>query len=117
MYFCETATVHDRPCFFCCPNSSDELCHYLACPICWYSARVAFIIQEHSIIFLPRVCVSEASLLKLEALAFRHTLYHTCVNDVCCVKEDGLPRAASIVQSRASGNCNYCLRLVGGRCD
>ena len=29
-------TVQGRPCIFGCLDSSDELCHYLACPILWY---------------------------------------------------------------------------------
>ena len=66
--------------------------------------------------FLPRSGVSEATLLKLKALAFCPVLYHTCVTDVSCMKEDGLLRAASIVQSRASEICHYCLRLAGVRC-
>ena len=67
--------------------------------------------------FLPRLCTSEPTLLKVKAWAFSHALYHAVVNDVSCVRENSMPRASSIVQSRASEVCNYCLHVVGGRCD
>ena len=65
--------------------------------------------------FLPRLCISEPTPLKLKALAFSHALYHQVENDAVCMKENGMPRASSVVQSRASEICNYCLHLVGGR--
>ena len=43
-------TVQGRPCVFGCRDSSDELCHYLACPILWYFIRASLRIQEESII-------------------------------------------------------------------
>ena len=67
--------------------------------------------------FLPRLCISEPSSLKLKALAFSHALYHQVVNDAVCMAENGMPRASNLVQSRASEICNYCLHLVGGRDD
>jgi hypothetical protein len=108
-------TVQNRPCVFGCLDSSDELCHYLACPILLSFTRATLRIQEESFMFLPRLCISDPSSLKLKALAFSHALYHQVVNDAVCMAENNMPRASRIVQTRASEICNYCLHLVGGR--
>ena len=82
-----------------------------------YFATVSYTIHADSIMLLLRICVSGPTPLELKALAFRHALYHACVNGVSFMKEDGLPRAPSIVLSRASEISNHCSHLVGGRCD
>ena len=64
---------------------------------------------------LHRLCIHQPSLSKLQILAFRHVLYHQCVNDPDCIREDGMPRSSPPVQHRAAEVANFCLRLVGGR--
>ena len=65
--------------------------------------------------FLPRLCISEPAPFKLKALAFSDAIYHAVVNDASRMKENGMPRASSVVQSRASEICSYCLHLIGSR--
>ena len=109
------STFQNRPCIFGCLDSRDELCHYLACPVLWQFALHTLRINELSILHLHRICVSEPTHDKLKTLAFCHALYHTCVNDIACIDENGTPRSFYLVQKRASEICNYCLHLVGGR--
>ena len=104
-----------RGCIFGCKDTRDELCHYLTCPALWQFARDALRIQETSVFILHRLCIVEPSAVKLKTLAFCHALYHTCVNDMQCMRADGMPRGAQVVQHRAHENSNFCLHLVGGR--
>ena len=109
------STFQNRPCIFGCEDSRDELCHYLVCPVLWQLALHTLRINESSIMFLNRICVSEPTQDKLKTLAFCHALYHSCVKDTVCIAENGMPKSPYIVQKRASEICNYCLHLVGGR--
>jgi hypothetical protein len=108
------STLENRPCIFGCEGVRDELCHYLQCPILWQLALEAIRIHEVSIMILSRICVSEPSIDKLKLLAFCHALYHCCAKDTQCIREDGMPYAPLIVQSRAYEFSSYCLHLVGG---
>ena len=109
------ASVQGRPCIFGCQDTRDELVHYLLCPILWQFARSSLKIDEESIHFLSRVCVSEPTSDKLKLLAFAHALYHCCVNDSSCMTEGGMPRSSQMVQHKASEVNNYCLHLIGNR--
>ena len=51
----------------------------------------------------------------MKSLGLCDVLYHTCFNNVSCMKANGMPRAPNIVVSRASEICNYSFHLVGGR--
>ena len=73
-----------------------------------------FKMNESSIMFLDRLCISEPSTYKLKTLAFCHALYHACVKDPVCIDESGMPRSPYIVQKSASEICNYVLHLIGG---
>ena len=108
-------TYEGRGCIFGCLDSEDTICHHLVCPSLWQLARETLRIQETSIMFLPRLCIIQPSLLKFKTLAFCHALYHQCVNDLLCIGDDGMMRSPQRVQHRASELSNFCLHLVGGR--
>ena len=103
----------NRPCIFGCEGDRDELCHYLQCPILWQLASEAFCQSDSSICILSRIGLLDPSSVKLKRLAFRHALYHSCVNDSCCIRENGMPFPSTVVQARASELSNYCIHLVG----
>ena len=105
----------DRQCIFACVDARGEVCHYLVCPIIWSFALSILRIQEDSILFLNRIGVISPTPQKLKALAFCHSLYHTCVNDPECVSGTGEPFSSVIVQRRAEENCGFCVHVVGGR--
>jgi hypothetical protein len=105
-------SVQGRPCIFGCVDSNDELAHYLQCPILWQFARSSLKMNEPSIHFLSRLCISEPTSDKFKLLAFCHALYHTCVNDTECMQRDGMPKSCQTVQRVASELCNYCLHLI-----
>ena len=109
------STVRDRPCIFGCPDTRDEICHYLACPILWHLALETLCIKEESIFFLNRICVIAPTPDKLKTLAFCHSLYHSVVNDPECISGTGMPFNSARVQRRASEVCGFSLHMVGGR--
>ena len=109
------SSFQNRPCICGCEDSRDELCHYLVCPALWQLALHTLRIDESSIMFLDRICVSEPTQDKLKTLAFCHALYHSCVKGTACIAENGMPKSPYISQKRAPEICNYCLHLVGGR--
>ena len=92
----------------------DELCHYLQCPLLWQLVNNKIDGEEANSDLLHRIGLYEPSLDKLRRLAFSHALYHSCVNDTSCIKEDGMPFSSEIVLARASESCNYCIHLIGG---
>ena len=104
--------IQGRPCIFGCVDGSDKISHYLECSILWQFARSSLKVNEQSVQFLSRLCVSDPSSDKLKLLAFSHALYHVCVNDTSCMKSNGMPRSCQIVQHEASQACNYCLHMI-----
>jgi len=116
--WCTSVRLHsleDRGCIFGCSDSKDELCHYIICPVLWCFARDTLHVTESSVFVGHRLCIVDPTPEKLKNLAFCHSLYHACVNDSLCMRNDGFPRAARIVQSRASEVSRHCAHLVGGR--
>ena len=109
------ASVQGRPCIFGCQDIRDELVHYLVCPILWQFARSSLKINEDSMQFLFRICVSEPTSDKLKLLAFTHALFHVCVNDASCMHANGMPRSSQIVQHEAPEIINFCMHLIGER--
>ena len=110
------SSASDRSCIFGCLDSRDEVCHYLTCPILWQFANETSRIREDSIFFLNRICIIAPTSEKLKALAFCHSLYHSCVNDPVCISVTGVPFSPTRVQCRASEICGFSLHQVGGRC-
>ena len=116
--WCTSVRLHsleDRGCIFGCFDSRDEFCHYIICPVLWCFARDTLHVTESSVFVGHRLCIVDPTPEKLKTLAFCHSLYHACVNDAFCMRSDGFPRAARIVQSRASEVSRHCAHLVGGR--
>jgi len=109
------STARERPCIFGCPDTRDEMCHYLACPILWQLAFETLGIEEESIFFLNRICVISPTPDKLKALAFCHSLYHSIANDPECISVTGMPFNSARVQRRASEVCGFSLHMLGGR--
>lgn len=107
------AAPQSRECIFGCSGCRDELTHYLICPILWQFARVTLRISEESCGFLSRVGIIQPTSDKFKLLAFCHALYHCCVNDNACMKENGQPRSSQTVQSAASELCNFCKHRIG----
>ena len=108
------SSYENRPCIFGCTDCRDELCHYLQCPLLWQLASGACDSTELDPSLLHRICLYEPSNEKLRKLAFCHALYHACVNDTGCIKENGMPLSSEIVLARAAEASNYCIHLVGG---
>ena len=96
------STFEDRPCIFGCGETRDELCHYLQCPLLWQFALDSVGGVENNCNFLHRIGIYEPSVEKLNRLAFCHALYHTCVNDTCCVGDNGMPYEKEVVLARAA---------------
>ena len=109
------STARERPCIFGCPDSRDEMCHYLSCPILWHFAFETLRTEEDSIFFLNRICVIDPTPDKLKSLAFCHSLYHSVVNDPECISVTGMPFDSARVQRRATEVCGFSLHMVGGR--
>ena len=82
------STFENRPCIFGCTHVRDELCHYLQCPLLWQLVNNKIDGEEANSELLHRIGLYEPSLDKLRRLAFCHALYHSCVNDAHCIKEN-----------------------------
>ena len=108
------SSVKERGCIFGCAEVRDELCHYLQCPHLWNFAREHVGGPELNCSFLHRLCLLEPSVIKLKRLAFCHSLYHTCVNNNECVRENGMPYPQATVLARASQLCHFCIHRIGG---
>ena len=106
------ASVQGRTCIFGCVDCRDELTHYLVCPILWQFARSTLRINEESIHFISRLCISDPTSDKLKLLAFTHALYHCCVNDDSCMDSNGMPRHSQIVQHNASEIALHCKHMI-----
>ena len=107
------STYKNRPCIFGCEGERDEMCHYLQCPILWQLASEALCQSDSSICILNKIGLLDPSSAKLKRLAFCHALYHSCVNDPHCIKENGMPFPSLIVQARASELFNHCIHFSG----
>ena len=105
----------NRGCGFGCGDSADELCPYLACPVLWQLARDIVRNPESSRTILQRICVVRPTSSRLKTFAFLSALCLQCVNDPHCMKEDGMPMSAQIVQSRGAGNPLSFFYSVTGR--
>ena len=105
--WCTSVRLHTAiqwPCIFGC-DARDELVHYLVCPILWQFARETLRLPEPSLLIEARLALVEPSIDKLRALAFVHTLYHSCRNDPGCVDPEGHICTPERVQYRASQLC------------
>ena len=107
--WCTTVRLHPGfvlPCIFGCTDCKDELLHYLVCPILWQFPREFLNYSEPSLSIASRLCLVFPSKDKLKALAFVHTLYHSCKNDFVCIGDGGLGASglsdARMVQRRAT---------------
>lgn len=83
-------------------DCADELCHYLACPVLWLLASGTCRFQGSPIMRLPRLCIHQPTLLKLEIFVFGRDLYHQRANDRHCMRDDGMPGSGPIVQNRTA---------------
>jgi len=70
------------PCIYGCSHS-DELKHYLVCPVLWHFAT-ELLGSEASIFVGERLCLCLPSVQKLRTLALCHFIYHSCKNDDVC---------------------------------
>ena len=115
-----TYRMHEEtkwPCIFGC-SSSDELKHYLVCPILWQLATEQ-LGSEDSIFVGERLCLSHPSVQKLKTLALCHFVYHSCKNDEVCSSlinrfcaNPLLNPPWTIVQSRSKGFAKVGCHLV-----
>jgi hypothetical protein len=99
------------PCVFGCPDCSDEIRHYLVCPVLWQFGRETLNLREFDIDVESRLCLRNPSTDKLRLLAFVHCLYHHIRNDCGCI-HDGEPACSSVVQYRARALAQDCKFLV-----
>ena len=90
------------PCIFGCKDCSDEIRHYMICPILWQLGREALSISEQHFCIGHRLCFIDCSVDKLRLLAYVHLLYHALKNDRDCVQCDGLIKSSNYVQQKSS---------------
>ena len=110
------AKYHDStlPCVFGCVDCTDEITHYLICPVLWSFAREALNLHETTIFVGERLCFLNPSFDKLSLLTFCHILYHAVCNDAGCFSPSGALQAPEIVQDRAfqlSRNVKHLVRV------
>ena len=99
------------PCIFGCTDARDELTHYLQCTVLWLFASENLGHETHFDI-AHRLCLVSPTTARLRALAFVHTLYHTCKNDRGCFNGGGNVLSANVVQGFASQHCRHVVHLV-----
>lgn len=112
--WCTTYRMHEEikwPCIFGCTDSRDDIGHYLLCPILWQFA------SEHigcipSVFLEARLCLVNPCIESVRALAFVHTLYHCCKNDLECKLHDGRICGPRIVQNRAAQFSRHVKHLI-----
>ena len=97
------------PCIFGCTDCSDEIRHYIQCPILWQLAREALSISEQQFSIEHRLCLIDCSLDKLRLLAYSHLLYHALKNDRECVQCNGQIKSPQFIQQKGS-NFSRALR-------
>ena len=113
--WCTSVRLHsisDRPCIFGCVDSTDELVHYLICPVLRLFASETMKIQEPSLQLEHRLCLCEPIADKFPLFAFCHSLHHACVNDTECLNNEGLPNYAQIAQLRILDLARHCCHLA-----
>ena len=97
------------PCIFGCTDCSDEIRHYIQCPILWQLAREALSLSEQQFSIEHRLCFVDCSLDKLRLLAYSHLLYHSLKNDRECVQCNGQIKCPQFIQHKGS-NFSRALR-------
>ena len=100
------------PCIFGCIDCSDEIRHYIQCPILWQLAREALSISELHFSIEHRLCFVDCSLDKLRLLAYSHLLYHALKNDRECVQCNGQIKCPQFVQQKGSNLARALRPLV-----
>ena len=90
------------PCVFGCLDCSDEIRHYMQCPVLWQLAREALSISEQYFSLGHRLCFIDCSVDKLRLLAYAHLLYHAIKNDSDCVQSNGLIKSSQFVQQKST---------------
>ena len=78
-----TSRMHEDviwPCIFGCTDCTDNLMHYLICPVLWQIAN-EIIGHESSVHIGSRMCFCLPSETKFKRLAIAHTVYHFCKFD------------------------------------
>ena len=90
------------PCVFGCVDCSDEIRHYMQCPILWQLAREALSASEQYFTLGHRLCFIDCSVDKLRLLAYAHLLYHSIKNDGDCVHSSGLIKSSQYIQQKST---------------
>ena len=70
--------------------------------------------QESSVQVYHRFCLCDPSVKKFKMLAFCDALYHSCVNDLERIQNEGLPNSSQVLQLRAADLARHSFDLVGG---
>ena len=103
------------PCVFGCIDCSDEIRHYMQCPVLWQLAREALSISEQHFSLGHRLCFIDCSVDKLRLLAYAHLLYHAIKNDCDCVQSNGLIKSSQFIQQKSSNLVKALRPLVTQR--
>jgi len=97
-------------CIFGCSCESDQLDHYMCCPILWNIVSSVLPGEEYfSLVY--RIGFEKPTKMNLQRLAIAHGIYHQCKHDSVCIV-NCTPAAPLIVQSRAQGFAHACFTMA-----
>ena len=97
-------------CIFGCSSESDQLDHYMCCPILWNIVGSVLPGEEYfSLVY--RIGFEKPTKMNLQRLAIAHGIYHQCKHDSVCIV-NCTPAAPLILQSRAQGFAHACFSMA-----